>query len=87
MPKLKKDEMDVAFFFKAMRKKHGWSQYDLADLLEVDQGYIAQLELGRYKKLPMNLIKKLYRDVLKTEKERAFLMDTLLEEFYSYFKS
>jgi predicted transcriptional regulator len=79
-----KDVMNVARFFKIIRVKLDLSQSQLADILDVDQSYVAQLEMGKYKKLPMVLIKKLYQE-LPTAQQKKELMDALMHEFYDFF--
>lgn len=87
MKKIKeRDYMNVARFFQVLRVKLDMSQYEFAEMLEVDQSYIAQLEIGRYKKLPMPLIKRLYKE-LPTKQQKKELMAALEHEFYDYFSS
>lgn len=81
------NEMDVAGFFKYIRSKNGWSQRELADLIGVNQGYIAQLETGKYQKLPMPIIKQIYKKVLKTKADREELVQAMTYEFYKYLNS
>jgi predicted transcriptional regulator len=81
-----RDYMNVARFFQVLRVKLDMSQYEFAEMLDVDQSYIGQLEAGYYKKLPMPLIKRLYKE-LPTNAQKKELMSSLEHEFYDYFTS
>lgn len=70
-------------FFKEVRQARDWHQTDLAKALGVDQSYISLVEGNRYKKPPLDIIKKLYSLVL-TKEEKETLLIILYQEMDNY---
>jgi transcriptional regulator with XRE-family HTH domain len=80
----KSDKMNVRSLFKQIRDIKGLSQKELAIKLDVTEGYIGQLELGHYKKIPMHTIKDIYNKVLTTRSERETLKTILFYEINNF---
>jgi transcriptional regulator with XRE-family HTH domain len=70
-------------FFRQVRSNREWHQADLAKILEVDQSYISLVEGNRYKKPPLEIVKKLYNKVLTKEEKETLLM-VLYQEMDHY---
>lgn len=75
--------MDCSGFFKWFRERRGFTQRELAELLDRPQSYIGLIEINGYRKLPMDLVRKMYAS-LYTKKEKEEFMDALYKEITKY---
>lgn len=60
-------------FILSYRNHYGYSQLDLAKLLDVHPTYVAKVERGEGNEFPLRFLKKLYTSALNDLEQKALL--------------
>jgi transcriptional regulator with XRE-family HTH domain len=75
----------VADFFREIREARDWSQRDLANAIGVSKGYVAQIEVDTFEKVPFGAMKRVYKILTKPEKE--ILLEVMYQEMRGFIEN
>ena len=75
----------ISEFLKEIRLARDWSQRDLANAIGVSKGYVAQIEVDTFEKVPFGAMKRVYKILTKPEKE--ILLEVMYQEMRGFIEN